>query len=362
MLAPVWSAVFQGLVYPMYESSVALRDRADILEQQTWACAAGGMSSPVPRSTAQHIAGHAQDAVARLPHEGVLTLVNSNFALEYPRALPAHVQLTGFLHPRVPAEPISPQLAAWLSESATPVVLVAFGSLAHSLQAEFVAMAHAMSGSQRFRFIWASREHPAHALDTMPCAGPGCILRTHWAPQAALLQSGQVAAFWSHGGMNSLSESIMATVPVICTGIFNDQPDNCVMVQDRRLGQALPRSKLQRREVGASALDDMLHRITMDAEVQAALRSVPAANAALGGVAAAMDGIEAAALLRDAWPNVAWPAQYTAPLWRVLHLDVALGWAALLVSVMWGLARGCRCAWRACASGTPHSSAHAKHE
>ena len=362
MLAPVWSAVFRGLVYPMYESSVALRDRADVLAQQTWTCAAGGVSSPVPRSTAQHIAWHAQDAVARLPHEGVLTLVNSNFALEYPRALPAHVQLTGFLHPRVPPEPISPQLAAWLGESATPVVLVAFGSLAHSLQAEFDTMALAMSGSQHFRFIWASREHSTHGLDTMPCAGPGCILRARWVPQAALLQSGQVAAFWSHGGMNSLSESIMATVPVLCTGIFNDQPDNCVMVQDRRLGEALPRSKLQRREVGASALDDTLHRITMDVEVQAALRSVPAANAALGGVAAAMDGIEAAALLREAWPSVAWPTQYTAPLWRVLHLDVALGWAALLVAVVWALAWVSRCARRACGSGTSQNSARTKQE
>jgi hypothetical protein len=36
------------------------------------------------------------------------------------------------------------------------------------------------------------------------------------------------AAFFTHGGMNSVAEATFAHVPMLCMPFFSDQPDNCV--------------------------------------------------------------------------------------------------------------------------------------
>jgi len=46
------------------------------------------------------------------------------------------------------------------------------------------------------------------------------VLLSDWVPQKELLQSGKVSIFYSHGGFNSVFESLEAGVPMIITPLI----------------------------------------------------------------------------------------------------------------------------------------------
>ena len=51
-------------------------------------------------------------------------------------------------------------------------------------------------------------------------------------------------AFVSHGGLNSITESVHAGVPIICVPLFGDQMRNAKMVEKRGVGIILDKTKL----------------------------------------------------------------------------------------------------------------------
>jgi MGT family glycosyltransferase len=64
-----------------------------------------------------------------------------------------------------------------------------------------------------------------------------------YAPQTALLR--RAALTITHGGLNTVLESLSAGVPLVVTPIANDQPGNAVRVEALGVGRFLPIGELE---------------------------------------------------------------------------------------------------------------------
>ncbi|KAL6331675.1 hypothetical protein AAG906_014325 [Vitis piasezkii] len=97
---------------------------------------------------------------------------------------------------------------------------------------ELVALAEALE-STGVPFLWSLRDN---SKDNLP---KGFLERTSqngkvvpWAPQLQVLGHASVGVFVTHCGWNSVTESIVCGVPMICRPFFGDQNLNRRMVQD----------------------------------------------------------------------------------------------------------------------------------
>jgi hypothetical protein len=184
----------------------------------------------------------------------------------------------------------------------------------------------------------AQRVCPSAA--TMPPAAlpvAGDVLLADWVPQVAALMHPAVAAFVSHGGMNSVGDATYARAPLLCIPLFSDQPDNCARIADRGLGVRLVPTP--GRGVHPAELRAGMATLLQDggAPFRDALRLAWAANVAAGGIPRAIQIVEGAAALGYGGHLASVPAVYFLPWWERAGLDVAavgllaawVGWALL---------------------------------
>ncbi|GMN44194.1 hypothetical protein TIFTF001_013387 [Ficus carica] len=122
----------------------------------------------------------------------------------------------------------------WLEKQkvAASVAYISFGSVMVPPQEELEAIAAALEGSG-VPFIWSLRDNVRQNLPN------GFLEKTRkngmvvpWAPQNAVLAHNAVGVFVTHCGWNSVMESIVGGVPMICRPFFGDQRLNGRMVQD----------------------------------------------------------------------------------------------------------------------------------
>ncbi|KAG2713069.1 hypothetical protein I3760_04G157200 [Carya illinoinensis] len=145
---------------------------------------------------------------------GVLTLI-----VPTPPLPPSHSDATGCL--------------PWLDEQKpTSVAYISFGTVAAVPPHEFAALAEALEASC-VPFLWSLKENFKAFLPN------GFLERTRkqgkivpWAPQAHVLSHKAVGVFVTHSGYNSVFESIVGEVPMICRPILGDQMMNGRMVED----------------------------------------------------------------------------------------------------------------------------------
>ncbi|MBA0625994.1 hypothetical protein Godav_003732 [Gossypium davidsonii] len=112
----------------------------------------------------------------------------------------------------------------WLSKhKPSSVVYISFGSVATPLPHELEALSEALEESD-FPFLWSFKGNPEKQLP------PGFLERTRsrgkivpWAPQQKILQHPSVGVFVSHGGWNSILDSIVGGVPMIFRPFYGDQ-------------------------------------------------------------------------------------------------------------------------------------------
>ncbi|XVF30439.1 hypothetical protein REPUB_Repub16aG0057600 [Reevesia pubescens] len=131
-----------------------------------------------------------------------------------------------------PAVPDSHGCLAWLDkQKPETVAYISFGSVATPPPNELVALAEALEAS-RVPFLWSLRDKakvhlPAGFLDR----ANGIVVP--WAPQIDVLAHSAVGVFISHGGYNSMLESIAAgRVPMIVRPFFGDHGLNGRMIED----------------------------------------------------------------------------------------------------------------------------------
>ncbi|KAM0942816.1 putative UDP-glucuronosyl/UDP-glucosyltransferase [Dioscorea sansibarensis] len=122
---------------------------------------------------------------------------------------------------------------AWLdNQVAGSVVYISFGSSALPPKEELVEIAQGLQASGT-PLLWSLQEiawkHlPADFLDYVASRG----LIVPWAPQPQVLEHLAVGTFLTHGGWNSILESITAGVPMMLRPFFGDQPLDARVVSD----------------------------------------------------------------------------------------------------------------------------------
>ncbi|GAB2218258.1 hypothetical protein Drorol1_Dr00001478 [Drosera rotundifolia] len=111
------------------------------------------------------------------------------------------------------------------------VAYVSFGTVATLPPHELVALADAVEVS-RITFIWSLNDKAAEHLPEgfkERTEGRGKVVP--WAPQVALLAHPATGVFITHGGWNSIIESIIAGVPMICRPFLGDQMLNTRFIE-----------------------------------------------------------------------------------------------------------------------------------
>ncbi|KAG7555555.1 UDP-glucuronosyl/UDP-glucosyltransferase [Arabidopsis suecica] len=121
---------------------------------------------------------------------------------------------------------------AWMEKRSTDsVAYIAFGRVMTPPPGELVAIAQGLESS-KVPFIWSLQEKnmvhlPKGFLDRTREQG----MVVPWAPQVELLNHEATGVFVSHGGWNSVLESVSAGVPMICRPIFGDHALNARSVE-----------------------------------------------------------------------------------------------------------------------------------
>jgi UDP:flavonoid glycosyltransferase YjiC (YdhE family) len=133
--------------------------------------------------------------------------------------LPPATTLVG---PSIPPEPRGdePDDFPWhrLDETERPILYVSFGSQIWRQPERFTAIARA--AAEGWQAVLAAGELAHDPTFIGGLAGAPIVVR--YAPQRAILS--RATAFLTHGGANSVMESLVAGVPMIVTPICNDQP------------------------------------------------------------------------------------------------------------------------------------------
>ncbi|HEY3707448.1 MAG TPA: glycosyltransferase [Terracidiphilus sp.] len=103
---------------------------------------------------------------------------------------------------------------------------------------------------------------------------PGSPIVVSYAPQLELVKKAAVVI--THGGLNTVLESLAEGVPLVCIPLGNDQPGVAARVASRHAGVVVPRSKLGARRLRSAlceVLGDSIYRDSA-ARISEAIRSV----------------------------------------------------------------------------------------
>lgn len=191
-------------------------------------------------------------------------------------ALPAHVRCVGPVTTARAPVPFDYDLL----DRGVPRVLISLGTVSAERGAAFYrAVAEAFAG-RAWQGILVAPEHAVPAL-------PPNVLRFDYVPQIELLE--HVDAVVSHGGHNTVVESLVAGRPLVLAPIRDDQP---VVASQVVAAGAGVRVKFGR--INGDRLADAVAQVLEQPAFAEAARRVGQALSSLGGAKAAADVIERA--------------------------------------------------------------------
>ena len=157
--------------------------------------------------------------------------------LNYPGDLhdPARTELLpphAFVGSAVRSEALDEQVEAWLSESDEPIAYVSLGSFLSVRSDVLASVARALRDID-IRVAFALGSTPREALGELP---PSWLVR-ETLPQVRLL--GRSALAVSHGGNNSVTEALTASVPLLLLPLSTDQFAGAAAIERAGIGEAL---------------------------------------------------------------------------------------------------------------------------
>uniref|UniRef100_A0A8D0CDU6 2-hydroxyacylsphingosine 1-beta-galactosyltransferase n=1 Tax=Salvator merianae TaxID=96440 RepID=A0A8D0CDU6_SALMN len=164
-----------------------------------------------------------------LVHDSSLWMLCTDIALEFPRpTLPNVVYVGGIL--TKPASPLPEDLQTWVDgANENGFVLVSFGAGVKYLSDDIAyKLAHALARLPQ-RVIW-------RFSGTRPRNLGNNTKLIEWLPQNDLLGHSNIKAFLSHGGLNSIFETMYHGVPVVGIPLFGDHYDTMTRVQAKGMG------------------------------------------------------------------------------------------------------------------------------
>ncbi|XP_072034359.1 UDP-glucuronosyltransferase 2B31-like isoform X1 [Amphiura filiformis] len=155
-----------------------------------------------------------------------LMLINTNFALDFPRPLLPNTRTVGGLT----SGPASPLASEWIEflESAGEdgVVLFSMGTYANGIDEDVAGLFAGAFAQLPQKVIWKLNGKPAATLTPN-------VKVADWIPQNDLLGHPQIKAFVYHCGMNGVWEAVYHGVPMVAVPLFGDQYDNAQRLVSR---------------------------------------------------------------------------------------------------------------------------------
>ena len=216
---PTWPAAFD----PSADELRMLRDLCDRVSKSftgEWNAALAELAPNAPAST------------SAFGEHGDLLLLNYPAELSAPARtaiLPPH----RFLGSAVRVEARDAEVDAWLAESDEPFVYVSFGSFL-SVRADVLARVCAALQQLGVRGAIATGSADRAELGELPVDW----LVREFLPQVTLLE--RAAAAVTHGGNNSVTESMTMGVPLVVLPFSTDQFAGAAALEDAGFGVALP--------------------------------------------------------------------------------------------------------------------------
>mmetsp|Transcript_20266 Transcript_20266/g.58772 ORF Transcript_20266/g.58772 Transcript_20266/m.58772 type:complete len:517 (+) Transcript_20266:68-1618(+) len=263
----------------------------------------------------------------------------------YPGASTAYSVMVGmFDHPALEGASLGKsaqhaEIMSWLDrqqELGNNVLYVAFGSEVvldkirrDSLIASFTHL--------RLNVLWALK-HPPKDLSV-----PSHVMVVPWSPQKAVLAHPSVKAFLSHGGANSVRESVAAGTPLMIMVVMPDSGLNAVLHEKLGVAIRLTKHNITPESIGSS------FRYLCSEPVQARARSVKELNDKHADLGRAVEIIENAALRK-------FPTEF--PRGQGLSPGI-IPWLTILAVVGFAIRCGlgcCRCVSRCCCGGDRQKS------
>ena len=161
-------------------------------------------------------------------------IVNAHPAMGYIiPILPNTVQI-GFMHIEAPKPLQDGPLKQFLDNSKNGVIYMSFGSNVQSkdLSPDIKGMFLNTFKSLQYNFVWKFEG------DDLPDK-PENVMIQKWLPQADLLAHPKIKLFITHGGQQSMEETIDRAVPTIVIPFLGDQPANAKRMEQRKIGKHL---------------------------------------------------------------------------------------------------------------------------
>ncbi|EHB00987.1 2-hydroxyacylsphingosine 1-beta-galactosyltransferase [Heterocephalus glaber] len=164
-----------------------------------------------------------------LVHGSSLWMLCTDVALEFPRpTLPNVVYVGGIL--TKPASPLPEDLQRWVDGAHEHgFVLVSFGAGVKYLSEDIAYKLAGALGRLPQKVIW-------RFSGTKPTNLGNNTKLIEWLPQNDLLGHSNIKAFLSHGGLNSIFETMYHGVPVVGIPLFGDHYDTMTRVQAKGMG------------------------------------------------------------------------------------------------------------------------------
>jgi len=163
--------------------------------------------------------------------------------------LPNSVQI-GFMHIEPPKPLKDEPLKKFLDESEYGVIYMSFGSNVQSkdLGSEVQIMFLNVFRSLKYDFVWKFES------DDLPDK-PKNVMIQKWLPQADLLAHSNVKLFITHGGQQSMEETIDRTVPTVVIPFLGDQTGNAKRMEHRKIGKHLELKSLTEEKLKSTILE-----------------------------------------------------------------------------------------------------------
>ncbi|PAV87644.1 hypothetical protein WR25_15407 [Diploscapter pachys] len=204
-----------------------------------------------------------------------LNLINNPPIFDFPRAYMPRVNYVGCLQCRE-AQPLTKEFAAFVDKASEDhgFIVISSGFTAEwSVAPEHIkkAFLDTFRFHSKIKFIWQYNE--------LPIGVPTNVLAKEWLPLQDLLGHSKCVAHISHGGLNSVMESIYHGVPIIGIPLIASAYDNLLRVQSRDAGIIVTKYQLREGHL-SKAIQDILSPKYKEAmlEFQDLVRDVPVSS------------------------------------------------------------------------------------
>lgn len=267
-----------------------------------------------------------------------LWMLCTDVALEFPRPTLPNVVYVGGILTR-PAGPLPQDLQSWADGAGEHgFVLVSFGAGVKYLSED---IAHKLAGALARlpqKVIWRfSGARPRNLGNNTKLL--------EWLPQNDLLGHPHARAFLSHGGLNSIFETMYHGVPVVGIPLFGDHYDTMTRVQAKGMGLLLEWKTLTEAELHAA-----LVRVIAEPSFRRRARQLSEIHRDQPGHPVERSVYWIEYVLRHRGARHLQAAVYQLSFWQYFLLDVAavlLLAAALLTALLaWAVPLACRRARR----------------